>query len=96
MAQNICHEPIDSTTGPIPQKQTHWLTTRSPSAAPKCEDDPTMRWKGCKRRDTNEGTQQGARWQGDRGTTRQQRTNDDRTGGTTRRGEINEGTTTRR
>ncbi|KAF8837844.1 hypothetical protein BDN67DRAFT_972391 [Paxillus ammoniavirescens] len=114
MAQNICHEPIDSTTGPIPQKQTRWLTTRSPSAAPKREDDPTMRWKGRKRRDTNEGTQQveatrrlgeprdkgtttqGARWQGDRGTTRRQRTNDDRTGGTTRRGEINEGTTTRR
>ncbi|KAF8835179.1 hypothetical protein BDN67DRAFT_975552 [Paxillus ammoniavirescens] len=82
MAQNICHELIDSTTGPIPQKQTRWLTTCSPSAVPKHEDDPTMGWKGRKRRDTNEGTQQ--------------RTNDDRTGGTTRQGEINEGTTTRR
>ncbi|KAF8835725.1 hypothetical protein BDN67DRAFT_974973 [Paxillus ammoniavirescens] len=102
VAQNICHELINSTTGPIPQKQTRWLTTCSPSAAPKHKDDPTMRWKGHKRGDMNEGTQQveatrrpgeprdegtatqGARWQGDRGTMRQQRINDDRTGGTTR------------
>ncbi|KAF8839342.1 hypothetical protein BDN67DRAFT_970197, partial [Paxillus ammoniavirescens] len=45
-------------TAPSFHPQHPDLTTHSPSAAPKHEDDPTMRWKGRKRRDTNEGTQQ--------------------------------------
>ncbi|KAF8833687.1 hypothetical protein BDN67DRAFT_976477 [Paxillus ammoniavirescens] len=80
MAQNICHEQINSTTGPIPQKQTRWLTTHSPSAGTQ-QVEATRRPGEPRDKGT---TTQGARWQGDRGTTGRQRTNDDRTGGTTR------------